>query len=211
MAPTPEPSSAAQATGDPVSVPAPVPAKRSGKLLLIILLIAVLILILMVVGIGALVLMKKSSGSSSSSEVSTESAVSPPPIPPAPVSIITAIDISKPPVFVPLDPFTVNLRVLEDEDKHYLQADISLRVSDIKTADSLKGWMPEIRNRVNLILISKSLNDVQADNGQEKLQGEILMGLNAMFGIPPPPPEVSHAQAPYGPIQGVLFNSFIVQ
>jgi flagellar FliL protein len=127
------------------------------------------------------------------------------------VPAVSAIDINKPPIFVQLEPFTVNLRASEDEEKHYLQADIALRVIDAKTADSLKGWMPEIRNRINLILTSKSLQDIQDDKGQEKLQGEILLGLNAMFGIPPPPPEVPQAQGPYGPIQGVLFNSFIVQ
>jgi flagellar FliL protein len=205
---TPDASSAAaQVTG----VPAPVPAKRSGKLLLIILLIAVLILLIAVVGIGVLLVMKKGSGASasSSSEAPVESVAPPPPH--VQVPAVTAIDINKPPIFAPLEPFTVNLRTSEDEDKHYLQADIALRVSDVKTADSLKGWMPEIRNRINLILTSKSLQDIQNDQGQERLQSEILIGLNAMFGIPPPPHEVPQAQGPYGPIQGVLFNSFIVQ
>jgi flagellar FliL protein len=207
MAPTPDTSSATDQT-PPEPVPSPAPPKRSGKLLLIILLIAVFIFLFVVVGIGALVLMKKGSGSGSSSEAPAETVAAPPPVQ---VPVIPAIDINKPPIFVPLDPFTVNLRTAENEEKHYLQADIVLRVSDLKTAEALKGWMPEMRNRVNLILTAKSIDDIQNDMGQERLQSEILMGLNAMFGIPPPPPEVPLAQLPYGPIQGVLFNSFIVQ
>jgi hypothetical protein len=32
-----------------------------------------------------------------------------------------------------------------------------------------------------------------------------------MFGVPPPPPGTLETQAPLGPVQGVLFISFIVQ
>ena len=189
--------------------PAPAPAKRSGKLLLIILLIAVLLLLIAVLGVGALLLTKKSTNTHASPE---PPAASPPPaVAPAPAQFTSAIDLSKPPVFVPLDPFTVNLRASEGEDNHYLQADITLRINDQKTAESLKGWMPEIRNRINRILSSKTLSDVQNDMSHEMVQNEIMRGLNTMFGVPPPPPEVPQTQAPLGPVQGVLFLSFIVQ
>ncbi|MCL1824761.1 MAG: flagellar basal body-associated FliL family protein [Betaproteobacteria bacterium] len=191
----------------PVSAPAP--AKRSSKLLLIILLVAVLILILTVMGVGALLLMKK--GTAGNTGTSHEApAVPPPPVAPVP-TYTPAVDLSKPPIFVQLDPFTVNLRARENEDNHYLQTDISLRVNDQKTAEALKGWMPEIRNRINLILTSKTLQDVQDDMSHETVQSEILRGLNTMFGVPPPPPGIPETQAPLGPVQGVLFISFIVQ
>ncbi|MDR2014651.1 MAG: flagellar basal body-associated FliL family protein [Azoarcus sp.] len=200
-----------QAVPSPASVASP--AKRGGKLLLIILLIAVLVLLLAVVGIGALLVMKKSASTGTAHETPVESVVPPPPFSAAPVQVpfVSAIDINKAPVFVQLDPFTVNLQTTEDEGSHYLQADIVLRVNEQKTAEALKGWMPEMRNRINLILTSKFLRDIQNDKGQERLQSEILLGLNAMFGVQPPPSEVPQTHAPYGPIQGVLFNSFIVQ
>ena len=195
------------------SPPAAPPTKRSGKLLLIILLIAVLLLILAVVGVGALMMMKKGAGGNAGGGNASASAPAPPPpaaTPPAP-TFTSAIDLNNPPVFVQLEPFTVNLRAREDEDSHYLQTDIVLRVTDQKTADALKGWMPEIRNRINLILTSKSLSDMQNDMSHQQVQNEILRGLNTMFGVPLPPPEVPATQAPLGPIQGVLFVSFIVQ
>jgi flagellar FliL protein len=202
MAPT---AKTTPATDTPTSAP----AKRGSKLLLIILLIAVLVLILAVAGVAALVMMKKGTGANASA--SNESVPPPPIAAPVATPFTSAIDLSKPPVFVQMEPFIVNLRAREGEDSRYLQADISLRVSDQKTADALKGWMPEIRNRINLILTSKSISDIQNDLSHEKVQNEILRGLNAMFGVPPPPPEVPLAQAPLGPVQGVLFISFIVQ
>jgi flagellar FliL protein len=180
------------------------PAKSSGKLLLIILLVAVFILILAVVGFGALLLMKKGSGANASADPPPVSA---PPAAPAPATFSSAIDLNKPPVFVQLDAFTINLRAEEGGDSHYLQTEISLRVHDQKTGDAIKGWMPEIRNRINLILTSKSISDMQHDTSHEKVQDEIMRELNTLFGVPSPPP----GQAPLGPIQGVLFISFIVQ
>jgi flagellar FliL protein len=197
MAPTAKPLSA---TEPPTSAP----AKRGSKLLLIILLIAVLILILAVGAVFALLMTKKGTGGN------TES-VPPPPVAVSAPAFTPVVDLNKPPVFVQLEPFTVNLRAREGEDNHYLQADISLRVIDQKTGDALKGWMPEIRNRINLILTAKSISDIQNDLSHEKMQNEILRGLNAMFGVPPPPPEVTLVQTPQGPVQGVLFISFIVQ
>jgi flagellar FliL protein len=193
----------------PAPAPTPAPVKRSGKLLLIILLIAVLLLLLAVLGVGALLLTKKGSGGNA--HASPEPAAAPPAVAHAPLPFTSAIDLSKPPIFVPLEPFTVNLRAREGEDNHYLQADIALRVNDQKTADSLKNWMPEIRNRINRILSAKSISDLQNDMSHEIMQNEIMRGLNTMFGVPPPPPEVPLGQAPLGPIQGVLFLSFIIQ
>ena len=199
MAPTAKPLSAAES-------PTSAPARRGGKLLLIILLIAVLILILVVGGFFALLMMKKGAGGNTGASHETVPAAA---LAPAPFT--SAVDLSKPPVFVQLEPFTVNLRAREGEDNHYLQTDIVLRVSDQKTGDALKGWMPEIRNRINRILTSKSISDIQNDLGHEKMQNEILRGLNTMFGAPSPPPEATLIQMPSGPIQGVLFSSFIVQ
>jgi flagellar FliL protein len=213
MAQAANPSSAKPETAEtPASAPkaapapAPAPVKRSGKLLLIILLIAVLLLLLAVLGVGALLLTKKST------HANAEPPAPPPPVvAPVPAPFVSAVDLTKPPVFVPLESFTVNLRAGEGDENHYLQADISLRVQDQKTAESLKGWIPEIRNRINRILSTKSLSDLQNDMSHEMVQNEIMRGLNTMFGVPPPPPEIPMTQAPLGPIQGVLFLSFIVQ
>ncbi|HAF56163.1 MAG TPA: flagellar basal body protein FliL, partial [Thauera sp.] len=53
------------------------------------------------------------------------------------------VDLTKPPTFVPLDAFTVNLR--RDEGDHYLQVVAVLRVADATMDATLKAFMPEIR------------------------------------------------------------------
>lgn len=179
---------------------APAPAKRSGKMLLIIVLLVLVLLLVAALGIAALLIMKKSGGSGGHE-------TAPPPVQEATTS---AVDLNKPPVFAPLDPFTVNLIGEDSDDSHYLQTVIAIRVSDQHTADALKGWMPEIRHRVNMILSSKRPADIQDATGREALASEIQAQLNTMLGAPPPPSSEIRTLAT-GPIQAVLFNSFIIQ
>ena len=184
------------------------PAKRGGKLLLIVLLIAVLLLLLAVIGVGAILIMKKG-GSAGGHETASETAAIPPP--PPPPAIPSGIDINKPPVFVPLEQFSVNLRTAsDDDDPRYLQAAIVLRVSDEPTAEALKKWMPGIRDCINRIMSSKLPADIRDDKGRERLSGEIKTQLNAMFGVPPPPPGAQY-ESPPGPMHGVLFDKFLFQ
>ncbi|MDR3213186.1 MAG: flagellar basal body-associated FliL family protein [Azoarcus sp.] len=179
--------------------PAPAPAKR-GKLLLIVVLVAVLALLLSVLVVVALLLMKKSNSGH-------ETAAQSPAV--QEVVIPSAVDLSKPPVFAPLDPFTVNLQNEDQDDGHYLQAVIALRVTDPHTADALKGWMPEIRHRIIMLMSAKRPTDIQNTQGREALASEIQVQLNTMLGVPPPPQGTQALVT--GPIQGVLFNSFIIQ
>ena len=182
---------AAKAPAKP-ETPQPAPARRSGKLLLFVLLIAVLILILAVMGVAALLLLKKGGGHDAAPEN------------PAPVQVVTSVDLNKPPIFAALDPFTVNLSDKGGDEGRYLQTVIVLRVADQRTADALKGWMPESRHRINMLLSSKPPAEVQDAQGREALAGDIQAQLNTLLGAPP-------ASGAQGPIQAVLFNSFIIQ
>lgn len=186
----------AKAPAKPEAPAGDAPAKKGGKMLMIIVIVLVVVLIIVAGAIGALILMKKGGGSEGAEQAA------------APVAPSTAIDLTKPPVFAPLEPFTVNLR--REEGDRYLQAVIALRVSDQKTADALKGFMPEIRHRINLLLSSKLPSEVQTIEGREALAGEILDQINESLGFPPPPPGRS-LQASAAPVQAVLFNSFIIQ
>ncbi len=77
------------------------------------------------------------------------------------------VDLTKPPTFVPLDAFTVNLR--RDEGYHYLQVVAVLRVADATMDATLKAFMPEIRHRINLLLSSKLPSEIATIEGRQAL------------------------------------------
>ncbi|GHT99394.1 hypothetical protein FACS1894154_06420 [Betaproteobacteria bacterium] len=203
---------AKQEAAPAAAVEAP-PPKRSSKLLLIIVLVVLLLLLVTVLGIGGLLLLKKSGGggghSSDDSPPAHVEASAPAPavggIPP------TMVDLARPPIYAPLGVFTVNLRTENDDDDRYLQAEISLRVPDQKTADALKGFMPEILHSINITMSAKLPAEVQTVKGRETLAGEIQVQLNTLLGVPPPPPGSQFQPLTQGPILAVLFTKFIVQ
>lgn len=160
---------------------------KKGKKLLVIILIVVLLLALVAAGVVGMLLLKRGGGAET---------VVPAASAPAPVRV----DLSRPPTFVALDAFTVNLA--PDEGTRFLQVVMALRVADARTGDNLKGFMPEIRHRINLLLSSKLPSEVATAAGREALAKEIADEVNAVLGVPP---------GADGPIQAVLFNSFIVQ
>ena len=188
----------AKAPSKPEAPAGDAPPKKGGKMMMIIIIVVLVLLIVVAGAIGALLLLKKggSDGEHAEAPPAAEYAAAP-----------TTVDLSKPPVFAALDAFTVNLR--REEGDHYLQAIIALRVADQKTADALKGFMPEIRHRINLLLSSKLPSEVQTIEGREALAVEILDQVNEALGVPLPAP----GRRPTGPtpVQSVLFNSFIIQ
>jgi flagellar FliL protein len=107
---------------------------------------------------------------------------------------------SKPPVFVALEPFTVNLQH-EDASPQYLQVGLSLKVTESAIADAVKLHMPEIRNRVLLLLSGKKASEISTSEGKKTLSTELAR-------------EISQPLAGSIPPQGldsVLFTSFVVQ
>lgn len=105
---------------------------------------------------------------------------------------------AKPPVFVKLEAFTVNLRA--DGEEHYLQTDIELKVADAKITDKVKAHMPEIRNNVLLLLSSKTAGELSSTEGKQKLSGEIMGQIN----------KVLQGTDEDG-VSGVFFTSFVIQ
>lgn len=107
---------------------------------------------------------------------------------------------SKPPVFANLEPFTVNLQH-EDAAPQYLQVGLALKVTDAAIADAIKLRMPEIRNRVLLLLSSKKASEISTLEGKQTLSTELAR-------------EIVLALANSAPAQGldsVLFTSFVIQ
>jgi flagellar FliL protein len=78
--------------------------------------------------------------------------------------------VNKPPVFNTLENFTVNLA----GGDHFLQLGIVLQLKDEETAEKVKAYLPQIRNKVLLLLSSKTAEDLESPKGKEALIGQVL-------------------------------------
>lgn len=201
-------------------VAADAPAKKGPKKLIII--IAAAVLLLAVAGGGALFYMKKKAAAAAAAEAdggeTTEETH-------AEAKGEHGKGDHKAPVFVPLDPFTVNLAD-KDQDK-YLQVGLTLEVGDAHVAEELKGYMPAIRNAVLLILSHKTSDELLEVEGKEKMAEEIRIGAARAMGLDvedatAPKDEATDENAPKkkkkkkkkgdeNPIAHVHYSNFIIQ
>ncbi|MBV9889412.1 MAG: flagellar basal body-associated FliL family protein, partial [Rhizobacter sp.] len=83
----------------------------------------------------------------------------------------THIDPKNVPIYLPLDPFIVNLA--DREADRYAQIGITLEVADEKVGEEIKAYLPAIRNNILLLLAHKSTTDLQGGEGKEKLARQI--------------------------------------
>lgn len=171
--------------------------KKGGKKLLIIILVVVLLLVIAGGAVAFLLLKKSHSEDGGDGHAQEEPAK-------------MKVDLSHPPTFVTLDPFTVNLAPSEGD--HFLQVVMALKVVDSTVAEQMKAYMPEIRHEVNLVLSSKLPSEVATVPGREELAVECMERINFVLGFDKPADaRRGRDQGPWGPVISVLFNSFIVQ
>jgi flagellar protein FliL len=107
------------------------------------------------------------------------------------------------PVFLPLEMFTVNLG--DREAERYAQVGVTLELSDAKTSDVLKAYMPAIRNDVLMLLAHKKAAELQERSGKLELAREIRRA--AMK----PLDDGDHESDDDAPVRAVHFSSFIIQ
>ena len=110
-----------------------------------------------------------------------------------------ALSKPKPPLFLNLETFTVNLQP-EHSDQH-LQTNLTLKVEDESAADLIKLHMPEVRNRVLLLLSSKTAAQISTVEGKKKLASELTGEINHQFN------EGRVTES----VENVLFTSFVIQ
>ena len=156
------------------AAPAPETAapKAAGKKKLIIILAAVLLLVLGGGG-AAFFLLKKKHVEGDDEDDSGH----------APAATHAKVDVKPgvPPVFVPLDPFTVNLA--DRETERYAQVGITLEIDDAKTGDQLKAYMPAIRNNILMLLARKTATELLSPEGKTKLALDIRREALRPLGI----------------------------
>ncbi|MEY4084104.1 MAG: hypothetical protein RL483_1473 [Pseudomonadota bacterium] len=86
---------------------------------------------------------------------------------------------NKPPVFIKMDEFTVNLPGRGGE--HYLQASMVLRTADSATDGRIKDFLPIIRDRVILVLSSRTMQELSTVEGKNAMAREIALVINSII------------------------------
>jgi flagellar FliL protein len=104
-----------------------------------------------------------------------------------------------PPVYAPVEPFTVNLQ--PENGEQYLQLAFTLQVGSLEEVELVKTNMPKLRSRILLLLSSKRASEINTPEGKQALSQEILEQAKAPFDNNGAPQDVTE----------VLFTSFIIQ
>ena len=182
----------------PAEEGAEAPPKKSKKMLIIIL-AAVLVVVL--AGGGAAFFLLKKTDNPEDEEAAEETAK-------PSKKKAGKKEKEAPPVFINLEPFTVNL--VPEAGDQYLQVVLALELDDAHAEGDLKLRMPKVRNNITLLLSSKKASELLPKEGKEKLAESLKDEINGV--IEPPVKnkkgETTHAE---GPVKSVLFTSFIIQ
>ena len=124
------------------------------------------------------------------------------------------------PIFVPLDPFTVNLA--DRDAERYAQVGITLEIGDAQLGERIKVYMPAIRNNILMAIADKTAADLSTREGKaalaEKVKRETSKALGFEVEAEEEPEEETTAKkkkkkrapAPL-PINNVHFSNFIIQ
>lgn len=204
------------------------PAPKGKKKLIII--VAALVLVLGGGGAAAMVIMKKKAAEAEAAAAADEDGGETK-AHAAPKKKVAKDEHKTPPVFMPLEPFVVNLAD-KDADR-FAQVGITLEVEDAKASEELKAYMPAIRNGVLMVLSHKTSKELMEVSGKQLLAASIKREAVRPLGFDLPDPEKAKAdeaadddedQAPKKkkkkkkaeveedtPVKQVLFSSFIIQ
>jgi flagellar FliL protein len=120
-----------------------------------------------------------------------------------------------PPAFLPMENFIVNLA--DKDSERFAQIGITLELDDAKYADSLKAYMPAIRNGVLMVIAHKTSQELLTRTGKEKLAMEVMRESVRPLGIEledenePARPGNRRTPLEESPVRHVHFSSFIIQ
>jgi len=209
------------ATAPPTNAEDAAPKKGKKKL---IIMIAAAVAVLGLGGGGTLFYMKKKAAAEEEAEAEVDDRQ----------SKAAKRDGKVKPTFVALDMFTVNLAD-RDADR-YAQIQLSLELSDEKSSEMIKSFMPIIRNNILMVLSHKTSAELLEKDGKVKLARDLrrevakALGLEPLEEDLPKPPKKAKAEAEAGaeeeeaprkkrrprpeeitPVVGVHFSNFIIQ
>lgn len=126
------------------------------------------------------------------------------------------------PTFLPMENMVVNLA--DPGGDRFAQIGITLEVSDAKTADQIKQYLPSIRSGILMLTSQRTSEELLQREGKEKLAADILREVSRPLGYSvssaKPRREVqdddseepaARRKVEKNPVQRVLFSSFIIQ
>ena len=197
---------------------APAAAPAKGKKKLIIIITAAVLAVVVLGGVGAVLLLKKPAAELddeyAEEEGTSETADAAP-----------KIDPKKPPAFVPLDTFTVNLA--DRDAERFAQVGITLEMTDAAAADMVKNFMPAIRNNILLAIADRTSEELLQRDGKQQLAARVLQETLRALGYVTPDPGPAKATAGAAdeaskkkrskpkvvelPVKAVHFSNFIIQ
>lgn len=104
------------------------------------------------------------------------------------------------PIFVKIDPFTVNISG-DEYGNRLLYVGLTLRVGNEETRELLTSHMPQVRSRMLMLFADQSAQELTSPDGKSRLAAQVM----GLFDVPlaDPQPELA--------ISDVLFTDFIVQ
>ncbi len=102
-----------------------------------------------------------------------------------------------PPVFIDMEPYTVNLQ----PEGQFLQASFNLQVKDEKVAEEIKLYMPQIRSRLLLLLSAKTAEELSKQEGKTALITEMEEAIEKPFSKGAKPVKIDN----------VFITSFVIQ
>ena len=204
---------------------APSPAKGKKKLIIIIAVAA----LVLAGGGGAAVFMMKKKAAAEAAEAAESGDGEAGAASHGPAKASAKHDPKAVPVFVPMDPFTVNLA--DREAERYAQIGITLEIDDAKTGDQIKNYMPAIRNNILMAIADRTAGDLMGREGKAKLAEKIKRETARALGYevgdddadddhadePPAKPAAKGSKKrkkpapPALPIKAVHFSNFIIQ
>lgn len=178
-------------------------APKSKKMLIIIV-AAVLVLVLG--GAGAFFFISKQRAAAEEGDEA------------APAKAVAHAAPKVPPAYLPLDAMVVNLA--DPGGERVAQIGVTLEVMDVKSAESVKAYLPTIRSGILMLISQRTAEELLKPEGKEKLAKDILREAAVPFGGGDEEDEEDaasskkkkrRAAAVQYPVVGVLFSSFIVQ
>ena len=186
------------------------PAKGGGMKKLIIIIAAVAVLVLVGGGVLLMMMNKQAAATDEDGGDATH----------APAAKKHEAKKGEPPVFVPLEPFTVNLS--DKEVDRFAQVGVTLQVADAHAGEEIKAFLPAIRSNVLVLLSHKTSAELLSPDGKDKLARDILREAVRPLGFelddeddtpaaPGKKKKKKHISEADLPITQVLFSSFIVQ